>query len=289
MNRASNLDIVNDIKRVAKKLGKSELSRSEYVSNGGQFTTYQIYDGGRTWEDWWCQAGISTKAKELVPDEVYIERLKVAVQKLGRTPKVSESKKFGLNFSKRRYPTLKAFINWAEKSGKIARSLESSLREEGSERIEVGIQANTSAESLIDQPKQEDTRPIPPSPANTERKKWERTNIYGFPHAPQDESGVVAIFSILCGREALPWEILELKGGKGIGATCWDHDSKAEIRVELKHTLARGGWNHKVEDIDYVVCCENRWPNFPKSVVVLRDKVRQILLMQQENPEVQTA
>lgn len=35
-----------------------------------------------------------------------------------------------------------------------------------------------------------------------------------------------------------------------------------EIRVELKHTLSRVSWNHKVEDLDYVVCWENRWPAF---------------------------
>jgi hypothetical protein len=67
----------------------------------------------------------------------------------------------------------------------------------------------------------------------------------------------------------IKWQILEMRGGKGIDITCYDDVTGKNIRVELKHTLSKGSWNHRIEDIDYVVCWENRWPNFPKPVPAL--------------------
>lgn len=104
-----NPEIVSDVQRIAEHLGTSILSRSEYVPHG-QFSLYQIYDGGATLEDYCRAAGVDTKKKEEVPDEVYFGRLVRAIKELGRQPKTSERKKFGLNFSKRRFPTLSAFI-----------------------------------------------------------------------------------------------------------------------------------------------------------------------------------
>jgi len=67
----------------------------------------------------------------------------------------------------------------------------------------------------------------------------------------------------------LNWQILELRGGKGIDATCYDNDQNREIRVELKFRLSKGSWNHNIDDLDYVVCYENRWRDFPKPVIEL--------------------
>lgn len=114
-------------------------------------------------------------------------------------------------------------------------------------------------------------RPVPPIPRNTKRARWERTGVSGFPYAPQDELGVVALFAILCATGAIGWEIVEMRGGKGIDVTCFDHVMQRELTVELKFLLSRGTWNHRVEDLDHVVCWENRWLDFPKPVVVLND------------------
>lgn len=113
-----NPHIIEDIKAVAKKLGQSVLSRAEYAQKG-KFTLYQIYDGGTTWEQYCLAAGFATRKKEAVPDEVYFDRLRKAHGDLGRFPKASERKKFRLNFSKRRYPTLSAFTARAAELGFI--------------------------------------------------------------------------------------------------------------------------------------------------------------------------
>jgi len=67
----------------------------------------------------------------------------------------------------------------------------------------------------------------------------------------------------------LPWQILDLTSGKGIDATCFDEIENREIRVELKFVLSKGSWNHPIEQLDFVVCWENRWPEFPKPVIEL--------------------
>ena len=258
-------EIAADIASVARGLGQTALSRSEYIQHG-KFSGYHIYDGGRTWGGLCRLAGIAAKTLEPITDDVYFSRLAAAVEQLGRIPKVSERKRFGLNFSKRRYPTLQAFIDRAIEVGRLAAPV--APPRPAPHPIPPAI----SRSALTSPPKT--ARPVPPIPLHTRRGKWERTGIDGFPYAPQDELGVVALFGILCSQGRIGWQVLELRGGKGIDITCFDHAMGREIRVELKHTLSRGSWNHKIEDIDYVVCWLNRWPGFPKPVVVLSELLK---------------
>lgn len=264
-------DIVEDIKRVASKLARRELSRSEYIQDG-RFSEYQIYDGGRTWEELCTAAGVQTKKKEPVSDNVYFERLRRAVKSLGRYPKTSERKKFGLNFSKRRYPTLVAFIERALQLGVIEPQAEPIPKASVAEAPSpVPLPDEATQKRPLVRSQQTQSRPVPPIPAQTKRVKWERIGMEGFPYAPQDEAGVVALFAILCSQRRIEWQILDVNSGKGIDTTCYDDAAGREIRVELKHTLSRGSWNHPIEDIDYVVCWENRWRDFPKPVIELRE------------------
>lgn len=272
MAEPTDTDIINDIKRVASRLGLhpgAEFSRQEYRNNGGQFTHYQIYDGGRGWEGLCAAAGFITKQKVPVPDDVYFQKLAAAVQQLGRYPKASERKRFGLNFSKRRFPTLTIFVEKAIELGHVA-DLRSRVGE--SEATPTPVAPSPPLEPVGHAVP--DYRPTPPIPAQTKRRKWERTGIKGFPYAPQDELSVVALFGILCANGTLDWEILEMNGGKGIDATCFDHATREEIRVEVKHIHSRGNWNHTLDEIDYIVCWENRWKDFPKPVIELRHLVK---------------
>jgi hypothetical protein len=261
-------EIVSDIVRVANQLATSTLSRSEYVQHGG-FSLYQIYDGGVTWEDYCREAGVKTRKKEEVPDEVYFGRLQCAIRELGRHPKTSERKRFGLNFSKRRFPTLPAFIQAAIERGIIPDTEANEPYEQSQLKQESAVAAIPDATETTGTT----NRQVPAIPAHTSRAKWERIDMPGFPYAPQDESGTIALFAILCARGVIKWDILDLNTGKGVDCICWDHVMKRELRVELKHRLTRAGWNHAVDDVDYVVCWENRWPDFPKPVISLRDSM----------------
>jgi len=266
--------IVEDIKRVAKRLGKTTLSRSEYYQQG-KFNHYQIYDGGRNWTDLCEMAGINPETKQPVSDDTYFHRLAKATEALGRYPKASERKKYRLNMSKRRYPTFTSFIEKAIEFGYV-----DDLREGKVQKISKSKDAESPPEivkliknALHKSGQQE--RPVPPIPLNTKRTKWERTGLAGFPYAPQEEQGVLALFTILCSEHILPWQILDISAGKGIDATCFDETENKEIQVELKYILSKGSWNHPFDDLDYVVCWENRWPDFPKPVIEIGKLIRE--------------
>jgi len=266
--------IIDDIKRVAHRLGKETLSRSEYYQKG-KFTHYQIYDGGQNWTTLCELAGIKPETKQPVPDEIYFKRLANATEALGRYPRASERKKFGLNMSKRRYPTLTDFINKAIELGYVE-----DFREDNRHGASASEGKNALPEivELIKNTlhnRRQEERPVPPIPRNTKRSKWERTGLSGFPYAPQEEQGVLALFTILCSEHILPWQILDLCAGKGIDATCFDETEKREIQVELKYILSKGSWNHPLDDLDYVVCWENRWPDFPKPVIEISKLIRE--------------
>jgi hypothetical protein len=121
----------------------------------------------------------------------------------------------------------------------------------------------------------DEPRIIPPIPKSSKRNRWERTDIDGFPYAPQDESGVVALFGILCSQGVLRWQIIDLNSSKGIDCICFDEEAGKEICAELKFLLTRAGWNHPIDQIDYVVCWENRWADFPKPVIELKKLIEE--------------
>lgn len=258
-------ELVADVKKVAFKLSTASLSRSEYFQHG-KFSAYQVYDGGHTWEEVCKAAGLETRKKEAVSDEEYFSRLKQAILTLGRYPKASERKKYGLNFSKRRYATLPEFIRRAISLGYVPDFLKHEEDKPESGAPEPIYSKQNDVETT--------KRAVPPIPVGTKRMKWERIGIEGFPYAPHDELGVVGLFAILCSQGKIRWQILEMRGGKGIDITCYDEVAEKTIRVELKYALSKGSWNHKIEDVDYVVCWENRWPDFPKPVLILSELVK---------------
>jgi len=266
--------IVEDIKRVARRLGKASLSRREYYEHG-KFSHYQIYDGGRNWTTLCELAGIKSETRQRVSDETYFERLAKATEALGRYPKGSERKKFGLNMQKRRYPTLTAFIEKAIELGYVE-----NLRERKPQRMAESDAAESAPDivelirNALDKRAQHE-RPVPPIPLTTRRTKWERTGLPAFPYAPQEEQGVLALFTILCSEHILLWQILDLTAGKGIDATCFDERDNREIQVELKYILSKATWSHPFDDVDYVVCWENRWRDFPKPVIEIRKLIRE--------------
>jgi len=265
-----NPEIVADVKKVAARLGTSALSRGQYLQHA-TFSEYDLYDGGTIWDQYCKAAGVMCKAVAAVGDEAYLVRLKQAVTTLGRLPKNTERKRFGLNFTKRRFPTLDDFFRFAASAGVI--DLPSHLQPPRGDRVATRSAAHLRPEN---DPANGAARRVPPIPTDTRRRKWLRTGVDGLPYAPQDELGTVALFGVLCARGVIRWQILDLNGGKGIDARCWDDDAQTEIRVEVKYVLSRTTWNHSAQDIDFVVCWENRWADFPKQVIELRKLVQEM-------------
>ena len=183
--RVPDQELAADIARVAAGLGTTSLSRSAYFQHG-QYSQYDIYDGGRTWEQICSLVGVACMKSEPVPDEVYFQRLAAAISDLDRLPRTGERKQFGLNFSKRRYPNLSTLVDKAIDLGFVDADLRAPTPTPPTQPSDPPVPAHATTQ-----------RPVPPIPCNTKRAKWERIGVAGFPYAPQDELGVVALFAIL--------------------------------------------------------------------------------------------
>lgn len=269
--------IVDDLIRVAESLGLKRgerFSRDEYLIHGAKFSKDNIYDGGTDWTYYCKKAGFLTKAKEEVPDAVYYDRLEKAYELLGRLPKTSERKKFGLNFHKRRWATLELFIKEAISIGIIP-----GLMKKGKRDIPPPVERKPKSQES-QQTKNRLPRPIPAIPKISIKKKWpyhwDNLGITGHPYAPQSEADVIALFSILCAEGKIRMQILGLNNSKGIDGICYDEDKKREVRVEFKRNLTRGSWSHPFDSFDYLACWENRWTGepFPKPVIELKSLIK---------------
>ena len=263
--------LIKDIKRIGRLLKKkpgNPFSKREYLTYPGhRFSHNSIYDGGVNWQYYCEKAGFKPKCVRNRPDDFYFDNLQRAIVDLGRFPKRSEFRKYNLKHTERRWKGQKAFFNDAISRKKV--------NAEGIPHPEaVPAEKEIDSSSLSHDVKffavDISPMPVPTIPLHSKREKWIRTDISGFPYAPHDESGVIALFAVLCSKYIIPWQIVELNYGSGIDCICFDTSKKREIRVELKHTLSKGGWNHEFNSFDYLVCWENKWADFPKPVLELR-------------------
>lgn len=272
-------EIIDDIRRVARLLGKKNgelFHRQEYWDSGGRASNYFLYLDGKDWIYFATTAGYASARNEFLQDDVYLDRLRTAIKVLHRLPKTSERRRFGLNFTKSRWPTLRHFLKDAARQGVIPTQLVGDLLDDGqtiaTDKMLSQDVANalSPSDTCVTEEKPPGNRPIPPIPARTRQAKWGRTGVIGHPYEPHNETGVIALFAILCANGTIPWQILTISS-TGIDATCSIDMPHEEVRVEFKRILSGQGWNHPDFDFDYLVCWENRWKGtFPKPIIELR-------------------
>jgi hypothetical protein len=268
-------EIVGDVRKVGLALGKvpgrDRFGKREYITAGGRFSQYYLYDGGRGWEFYCRKAGYEPKTKSGVSDPDYAERFRRACGELGRPPRKSEYKNYGLSCNKRRrgdihqlYATIASEI-----FGRRPATATPAAAEKGEAPPDTSREARKS-ENVQNTHIGRTRRHVPPIPKNIRGKKWEQIGIDGFPYAPHHEMGVVAIFAILCSRGRLPLQITYVTSGTGTDGVCWDEEAQEEVRVEFKKILAKSSFDKSLGSFDMLVCWENRWPDFPKRVIELK-------------------
>ncbi|MEW6347955.1 MAG: hypothetical protein AB1646_02750 [Thermodesulfobacteriota bacterium] len=260
-------DKLKDIKRVAGELGVSRLSRRQYSENGGLYTEHQIFDRGDTWAALCKEVALESKRQNPVADEEYFRRLKEFYERNHRVPKYNEVTLAGLTFNKR-WTTRKDFLADAVEKGVIPQeALKQHHRNDIPEET-AGEAAETNQTEKRDAfPKRASI--VPPPPKDSKWQKWQRIDEPGFPCAPHDELGVVALFAILCSQEKLPFQIIGATGGKGTDSVCWDERTRDHVNIEFKYNLSQSTWNHPIEEVDLVVCWKTKWPDFPREVIEL--------------------
>jgi hypothetical protein len=261
-----------------------ELSVPEYINAGGKYGN-QIYSGGDTWEGLLKELGLEIKSprNRKRNKNFYYENLKTWVKENGKIPKSTERTKAKLNFSKTEefWNNYTEFIRSALNEGIISNDVvpKKYLEKNMPDFEESDGLINEIDHHVNDQKKNNLERRTPPPPKtnlNIRRKpNWKRIDIPGMPYAPQDENAVIALFAILCSHNILKFQILDVQSGEGIDSICYDDDSGKEVRIEFKLDLSENKFNHKIEDLDMVVCWKNKWLNFPKKVIELENILKQ--------------
>jgi hypothetical protein len=271
-------NIINHIKktgRILKKKPGDVFSKKEYIFHPGALLNhYNLYKEGKSWDYYCKKAGFRTKRKPLRTDEYYFRNLQKAVDELGRLPKAGEKSKFNINYKYTRWPNMTEFVRDAVQRGKV--KIEGYTPPPPPPAPEPLWAKHVIAKNVLFYPIDLKPLPVPPVPLNSKRETWIRTNLSGFPYAPHDELGVAALFAVMCSKYLIPWQIVELNGGSGIDCICFHSSKKYEIRVEFKYILSKGDWNHNMNDLDHVVCWENKWPDFPKPVLELKSLLSEI-------------
>jgi hypothetical protein len=264
-------EIIKDIKKTGRLLKKKPgdiLGKREYIFYpGSKLNHYSLYKEGRSWEYYCQKAGFKTERRPRRTDDYYYRNLQKAVNELGRLPKTSERRKFNLGFKSTRWPSMGVFVKCAVENKKVRVP---GYTPPAPVPAEERKDSNSLSHDVIFHAVDLSPLPIPPVPLKTKRETWIRTNISGFPYAPHDELGVAALFAVLCSKYLIPWQIVELNYGTGIDCICYHSSKKYEIRVEFKFVHNKSNWNHDISNLDYVVCWENKWPDFPKPVLELK-------------------
>lgn len=254
----------NDVERIKTRLGLTRLLLREYLDAGGEFSRSQLYSDGHTLDT----VGLAPDDVNVpVADEVYLGRLKQFIEREGRLPKSREKRLAGLNFSTGRWGSLGAFLEFAAKKGVIPNALVSgrgpilpvSPALSGQSPVVMGTETAVAVQE----------RELPPIPKKSKWKKWSRIDEPGFPYAPHDELGVVALFAILCSHGKLPYQLVGATGGQGTDSVCWDENNRRHLNIEFKYVLSKTTWNHPLNEVDVVVCWRSTWPDFTKEVLEL--------------------
>lgn len=268
-------EMVADVRRVGLALGKvpgrDKLGKQEYLRAGGRFSLYEVYDGGRNWTYYCRKAGYEPKTKSAVSDADYSERFRGACEELGRPPKKSEFKKYGLTCNKRRRRDVhRLYDNIASEifGQSPARATPAAVeKNEGTPDTTGKLPHSENAQS---RQSGRGPRQVPPIPRHVRGKRWDQTGVDGFPYAPHHEIGVVALFAVLCSQGMIPLQMTYVTSGKGIDGVCWDEEQQRDVRVEFKRVLSKTSFDKTLGSFDRVVCWENRWPDFSKPVIELK-------------------
>ena len=186
MNRLSDYSdesILDELRRVAKELGKPTMSYREFKMAGGRVSDNVITRRFGSWNAGLRRAGLPVYRRSSISNQELFTAIEEVWDKLGRQPKRDEIKKLGRfapSTYEKRFGTwivaLEEFVQWRAKT------------EEGSTK--------EAEEGILDTPLS-----YPGRPRLSRRIEYgEPIDFFGLRHAPLNEQGVVYLFGILSKR-----------------------------------------------------------------------------------------
>lgn len=72
----------------------------------------------------------------------------------------------------------------------------------------------------------------------------------------------------------MPFILIDLNGGKGIDADCYNIKTESYVKVEFKHTLRESSFNHDLNICDIIICWINKWKDVGKEIIELSEVLK---------------
>lgn len=245
-------EIIRDLKRVAKELGKNRLSISQYRKTG-KFSLTTIRRSFASWTRATRAAGLRS-CKGYLPSRAYaksdlMDALVELTLSLKRPPSRQEMVTFG------KY-SAKPFIRcW----GSFGKAKEIAFEKAKGQNPELARGEN--AKPKVRKKRQKSTH------------FGEPLNLPGARHAPTNELGVIYLFGILSkdlgfAVESIRSEFPDCRAKRAV-----DNEQKiwepVLIEFEYKSSSFRDH-GHNAGECDLIICWENDWPECPLEVLELR-------------------
>lgn len=253
--------LLNELKRVAKKLDKDTLTQREYMQHARTNRSTIIRRFG-SWNSALKKAGLLKSAIMNISDEDLFAEIGNLWDRLGRQPTQRDMKRLG-KFSESPYvrkfgswlKAVEEFTKWKNKNGV-----------DGSKDLQ-----EISPDILPDQQKK--------SHRAKKIEYGEPIDFLGLRHAPLNEQGVVYLFGMLSRQLGFVIEAVrtdfpdcegkrEIRGKKGK----WE---RVAIEFEYKSSNFKEH-GHNPDECDVIVCWENDWKECPLEVISLKEIMKKI-------------
>ena len=257
----SDESLLNELRRVAKKLGKDTLAMREYKQHARTGTNVIIKRFG-SWNNALQKAGLSVNIQRKISEEELFVEIEMVWNRLGRQPHYDEMGRLG-KFSTKPYE--RRFGTWIKALGEFAK-----WKNKGQENTTKDLE-----ETAIDISPSQSRKPR----ASRRVEYGEPIEFLGLRHAPLNEQGVVYLFGILSRRlgfiiEAVRTDFPDCEGKRQIPGKQgrWE---RVAIEFEYKSSNFKLH-GHNPDECDVIVCWENDWKDCPIEIISLKELMGKI-------------
>jgi len=251
--------LLEEIKKVAARLGKDTLSREEFKQYA-RVNPATIVKRFGSWAAALDKAGLRIKFASYLQEEVLLVEIGEVWDRLGRQPTNKEMAEYG-RFPGKSYSS--KFGSWQKALEKFIQYKEKAAA--GENIVHKEFQPRTATPKVI-------------RARGAHRVEYgEPIEFLGLRHAPINEQGVVYLFGKLSEQlgfiiEAIRSEFPDCEGKRQIRGKNgrWE---RVSIEFEYKSSQFKDH-GHKVEECDIIVCWEDDWEDCPLEVISLKKNMQ---------------
>ena len=266
--------IIEEIRRVANKLGKNQLSLSEFRSNSeiSDWHIWKLFDG---WNEAIKGAGLTphTEKEKISVDDLFIEMERVFLGFGGictRT-RFDRLSKYSVDVYKKRFgrwdSVLQAFRNWLEENNTDFPFINQLPKDAEPSAIGNGVM------------EKEQTKKVTSWDAIGSTTYGSFLNFRGLQHAPLNEQGVVFLFGMICFElgfivEAIRNEYPDCEAKRRIDR---NRDRWERVRIEFEYCSSSfKEHGHDPIGCDLIVCWIHDWKECSLEVIELKSVIETI-------------